>query len=152
MKNHKCRVAGTMIAVALAAIQSLAQSTYEPYTFTTLAGGGGFISLDEAGSAARFAGPFGMAVDSAGNVYVADFYFNTIRIGYPPPRILDSGFSQGQFVFNLTGPPGQLVVLEASSDLVSWLPVWTKSFTGALNFSDPQGTAVSKRFYRAHLP
>src|SRR5439155_20895857 len=79
MKNHKCRVAGTMIAVALAAIQSLAQSTYEPYTFTTLAGGGGFISLDEAGSAARFAGPFGMAVDSATNLYVADSFNHAIR-------------------------------------------------------------------------
>src|SRR5438477_10709914 len=86
MKNHKCRVAGTMIAVALAAIQSLAQSTYEPYTFTTLAGGGGFISLDEAGSAARFAGPFGMAVDSATNLYVTDTSNHTIR-NVTPARV-----------------------------------------------------------------
>jgi len=26
-------------------------------------------------------------VDSATNIYVADFYFNTIRKGYPPPKI-----------------------------------------------------------------
>jgi len=71
MKNHKCRVAGTMIAVALVAIQSLAQSTYEPYTFTTLAGGGGY-STNGAGSAAQFNQLSDVAVDSAGNLYVAD--------------------------------------------------------------------------------
>ena len=37
MKNCTCRVAWTLIALALTALQSLAQSTYEPYTFTTLA-------------------------------------------------------------------------------------------------------------------
>ena len=79
MKNHKCRVAGTMIAVALAAIQSLAQSTYEPYTFTTLAGGGAFVSADVAGNAAQFNNPTGVTVDGAGNVYVADTFNHVIR-------------------------------------------------------------------------
>src|SRR5947207_10841890 len=79
MKNHTFRATGTMIVLALTAIQSLAQSNYEPYTFTTLAGGGGFISLDEAGNAARFVGPFGVAVDGAGSVYVADSFNHAIR-------------------------------------------------------------------------
>lgn len=39
MKNHAFHPIGTMVVLAFAAIQSLAQSTYEPYTFTTLAGG-----------------------------------------------------------------------------------------------------------------
>src|SRR6266571_2478534 len=79
MKNHTSRLAETMIVLALSAIQSLAQSVYEPYTFTTLAGGGGFISLDQAGSAARFNYPYKLAVDSAGNVYVTEFANYTIR-------------------------------------------------------------------------
>src|SRR6266699_2348339 len=79
MKNHSSRLAETMIVLALSAIQSLAQSVYEPYTFTTLAGGGGFISPDQAGSAAQFNLPTGVTVDRAGNVYVSDTFNHVIR-------------------------------------------------------------------------
>ena len=47
---------------------------------TTLAGlAGSAGSADGTNSAARFNGPYGVAVDSAGNVYVADTYNDTIR-------------------------------------------------------------------------
>jgi hypothetical protein len=47
---------------------------------TTLAGRpGSFGSVNGTGSAARFNGPSGVAVDSAGNVYVADTLNHTIR-------------------------------------------------------------------------
>ena len=47
---------------------------------TTLAGLAGFSgSTDGAGAAARFSHPYGVAVDAAGNVYVADCYNYTIR-------------------------------------------------------------------------
>jgi sugar lactone lactonase YvrE len=47
---------------------------------TTLAGQAGSVgSADGTGSAARFSGPSGVAVDGAGNVYVADTYNHTIR-------------------------------------------------------------------------
>src|SRR6185436_10389375 len=80
---------------------------------TTLGGmAGRYGTADGTGNAARFSNPAGVAVDSAGNIYVADFYFNTIRKGYPPPRILNAGFVAGQFRFDLTAPPGQSVVVE----------------------------------------
>ncbi len=55
--------------------------TAQEYTFTTLAGPpeAGLGAIDGTGSAARFNQPSGVAVDSAGNVYVADTYNNTIR-------------------------------------------------------------------------
>lgn len=47
---------------------------------TTLAGGMGVSGANDGmGSAARFADPGGVAVDNAGNVFVADTYNNTIR-------------------------------------------------------------------------
>ena len=134
---------------------------------TTLGGlAGSFGSVDGTGSAARFGsyptccgyppGPYGVAVDGAGNVYVADTLNNTIRKGYLATVFLSSGpgfgFSGGQFGFILTGPAGQLAVVEASTDLVSWLPIWTNTIAGPLNFSDPQSDVHSNRFYRAVAP
>src|SRR5205809_2529091 len=69
---------GILITLALLAIQGLAQSSYEPYTFSTLAGGGGY-STEEVGDAARFYNPNSVTVDSGGNVYVADQWNFTIR-------------------------------------------------------------------------
>jgi hypothetical protein len=121
------------------------------WVVTTLGGMSGIWgSADGRGSAARFSNPTGVAVDSSGNIYVADHYLNTIRKGYAPPTIRSPGFNAGQFGFNIIGPPGQLVV-EASPDLVSWLPISTNTFTGTLNFSDPQGAGSAHRFYRAQV-
>ena len=54
------------------------------WVVTTLGGIPGFHgTADGTGSTARFSNPNGVAVDGDGNLYVADFYFNTIRKGYP---------------------------------------------------------------------
>jgi sugar lactone lactonase YvrE len=53
---------------------------------TTLAGSPGVTgSTDGVGSAARFNTPWGVAVDSAGNVYVADYYNDRITKGIIAP-------------------------------------------------------------------
>src|SRR5439155_1587213 len=64
-----------------------AQSSYEPYAFTTLAGNAGYGSDDGTGSDARFIYPSGVAVDSAGNVYVADHDNHTIRKVTPAGKV-----------------------------------------------------------------
>jgi sugar lactone lactonase YvrE len=113
-------------------------------------------SADGTGSAARFNRPLGVTVDNMGYVYVTDTLNNVIRKGYPALAIKsfgpNLGFSNGKFGFNLMGLAAQSVVVEASADLMSWLPVWTNSFAGALNFVDPQSGAYSNRFYRAFMP
>jgi sugar lactone lactonase YvrE len=69
-----------MFWVALGRPASGQQPAYTPYTFTTLAGAAmqsGYV--DGAGGAARFYGPEGVALDEAGNIYVADFFNKAIR-------------------------------------------------------------------------
>ena len=58
-----------------------AQSTYAPWEFTTIAGQSGVAhgSQDGPAATALFSNPEGIAVDSVGNLYVADTYNQTIR-------------------------------------------------------------------------
>jgi sugar lactone lactonase YvrE len=49
------------------------------WTVTTIAGNGTYDYADGAGTAARFDLPIGIAVDAAGNLYVADRYNHRIR-------------------------------------------------------------------------
>jgi sugar lactone lactonase YvrE len=74
------------IALCLPVMASLAsplaaQSDYAtPFAFTDYAGSGASGSADGTGAAARFNEPYGVALDSAGNLYVADKNNDTIRV------------------------------------------------------------------------
>ncbi|MBI3416032.1 MAG: hypothetical protein HY043_12095 [Verrucomicrobia bacterium] len=126
----------------------------EVTTLGGLAGAGG--NMDGTGSDVRFSTLQGLAVDAAGVLYVADTSNSAIRKGFLAVKIASSGlgfgFNGGKFGFNLTGPAGKSVVVEASTDFVNWLPLWTNTFAGALTFSDAQSGGVSNRFYRSRLP
>lgn len=135
------------------------------WVVTTLAGKSGSPgTVDGAGSAARFhffdpsaGGGGGLAVDSEGTLYVAEWYNSTIRKGHRPLGIASSGadfgFSSGQFGFAVTGPAGQAVIVETSTDLTNWLPLWTNTYmVGPLQFTDPNSGVYPNRFYRARRP
>src|SRR2546427_5715929 len=80
MKNRNDTLfAFVLLALTVPVTPLGAQSVYTPYTFTTLAGGGGFITPDGTGGAERLWAPSGVAVDTNGNVYVGDQFNYTIR-------------------------------------------------------------------------
>ena len=81
-----CRTNPVIVVVAagLSLFSNSARAQSDPgpaYTFTTLAGLAGSVvnSIDGNGAAAQFDAPRGLAVDRAGNVYVADSQNDTIR-------------------------------------------------------------------------
>jgi hypothetical protein len=62
------------------------------------------------------------------------------------------GFTNEAFGFNMIGPSGSNVVLQASTDLQTWIPLQTNLLgSGPLYFSDAQSPANIHRFYRAKL-
>jgi hypothetical protein len=62
--------------------------------------------------------------------------------------------TNGQFQFQLTGQVGSNYVVEASTDLTTWIPIATNVIpdSGFISFADPFATNFSRRFYRATLP
>jgi hypothetical protein len=79
----------------------------------------------------------------------------TVMLGAPPPQIggkgSGAGVQAGQFGFAVNGVANQTVVVEASTDLIDWQPVWTNTLTGSsANFTDPLWTNFPARYYRAH--
>lgn len=157
MKNPNCtRLALALLVHAVTATQTHAQSVYTPYTFTTLAGlPGVYGTNDGIGSAARFFYLQGVKVDTNGNVYVADFYNNTIRKGTP---VLQFDTNAGNlsvpndfFQMRLIGAADSNVVVEASADLAAWTPVQTNTLPPfGLDVSMPLGTDQNQ-FFRARF-
>jgi sugar lactone lactonase YvrE len=127
------------------------------WVVTTLAGLAGYIAeIDGTGSAARFNGQAGVAVDSAGNLYVADWGNFTIREGFPAssvsaPMLQPPNLSAGQFGFGITGLPDLAVNIEASGDLSQWEVVGTCLLGGGTNFFVNPNPALGAQFYRVHV-
>ncbi|HEY9173926.1 MAG TPA: NHL repeat-containing protein [Verrucomicrobiae bacterium] len=118
---------------------------------TTLAGLAGSLgSADGTGGAVRFYRPYGVAVHSDGNLYVADSENNTIRKGWPARLVLTAPIRLGDGSVQLTlrGGVGSCTIL-ASTNLVHWSPLQTFTSTNTIPIVDSAATNHSRRFYRA---
>jgi hypothetical protein len=61
-----------------------------------------------------------------------------------------AGVKPGGFGFTLTHLTNQTIVVEASTNLSNWQPIWTNTPPGAsADFVDPEWINHSNRFYRA---
>ena len=111
--------------------------------------GSGGATVNGKGGSLRFNNPGSAALDSLGNLYVAECYGPVVRLGYRPYSIGAYGFNGGQFNLEVTGSAGQPVVVDRSPDLQSWTPVGgTNTFTvGPVRVSD--STTSNNSFYWA---
>jgi hypothetical protein len=69
-----------------------------------------------------------------------------------PPQIApgSAGMKPGGFGFTGTRLTNQTIVVEASTNLVNWQPIWTNTLPGAsADFVDPEWLQHPSRFYRA---
>jgi sugar lactone lactonase YvrE len=124
---------------------------------TTVGGvAGTFGSADGVGTNALFHSPGGLAVDAAGDLYVADTLNNTIRFGLfvalPPPTL---GFIRLANQLVLSWPATYSgFVLEESSALglgASWVPVGGGTTFGT-NLVSTNSTAGPAAFFRLRKP
>src|SRR5213596_605554 len=79
MSSHLFRLVYLICGLAIALGDAAAQSIFTPYEFNVLAGSGYIGSGDGTGFGAQFYSPQGVAVDNAGNIYIADTENHTLR-------------------------------------------------------------------------
>lgn len=83
----------------------------------------------------------------------ASGYYAMARLGASAPQIGGTnsvGIQSGNFGFTITGVKNQTIVVEASTNLVDWQPVWTNTLSGTFTyFDDSQWSNFQWRFYRA---
>src|SRR5208283_756023 len=95
MKNHKSLLNLVRQLLACCALLALATAARAQSLLISTLAGGGYGSSDGTGTGASFYYPTGVAVDAAGNIYVADTNNSTIR------KITPAGA-----VTTLAGSPG----------------------------------------------
>lgn len=73
-----------------------------------------------------------------------------ISYGKYVPNVQIQNRTAGKFTLNITGAPGQILDVEATTDLKTWTVIDTVTLdaSGVLNFNDPNMAAHAKRFYR----
>jgi hypothetical protein len=75
----------------------------------------------------------------------------TEQLTWTPP-IGNASVQSGGFSFNFVNTNGLPVVIETSTNLVNWQPVWTNSTSSGLfnatNFMDTQSKNYPRRYYR----
>ena len=128
------------------------------WAVTTVGGVAGAAgSADGTAATARFNSPYGVAVDSSNNLYVADSGNNTVRKAIPtsalPPVILrQPGLTAGQFAFWITGASGLRVDLESAEDLPNFQPVTSYVLEGGSNYFTGIAPVPGPRYYRSRVP
>jgi hypothetical protein len=114
-------------------------------------------NTDGIGEAAGLRYPHGIAVDTLGILYIADFASFTFRKAFPAPFIETSqrapSLTNGTFRFTASSPPDRPAIVQVSTNLVYWSSIATNSVDAENPFMDDAAAEHSeKRFYRLEFP
>jgi len=78
--------------------------------------------------------------------------FGVRVVAYPDPPILitsSNRLADRTYELKLSGPIGQAIIIEGSTNQVNWTPLATNTFTNSvMTFVDSDGGSFSERFYR----
>ncbi len=92
-------------------------------------------------------------VNAPGNNYMAfdNYKISTAPVQGPPPRLSVLAYAQGSpAALRVRGISGAHCAIEASTNLVDWLPIRTNIVSGGyFDFIDTSASQFSRRFYRA---
>jgi ABC-type transport system substrate-binding protein len=82
---------------------------------------------------------------------VANFGVRVFAFPDPPILITSSNrLADGSYELQLSGPIGQAIIIEGSTNQVDWTSLATNTFTNSvMTFVDSQGGSFAERFYRA---
>ena len=97
------------------------------------------------------AGNYSLVVsNNAGFVVSSNALLTVVQMQFDPALIT---LSNGALQFAINGAPGTEYFLEASSNLVEWIPVATlTNINGTVQFAEPLSTNTPDRFYRVSAP
>jgi hypothetical protein len=117
----------------------------------------GFPALTLTNVSVTNAGNYSVVISSPYGSVTSAVVSLTVTIPTTPPQIIASGpgfgFLTKQFGFNLNGAYGQTIVVDGSTNLLDWTPLFTNTANGSpFYFYDPAWTNFPWRFYRARLP
>jgi hypothetical protein len=121
--------------------------------------GSGYNGRDDGGGGSIIDSSAKTILTEVSGILSPDDHYNgeIIIIAVPTPLAIITtnaafGFTNGVFGFDVSGPSGSNVVIQASTDLHTWIPLHTNLLgSGLLYFSDSQSTTNVRRFYRAQL-
>jgi hypothetical protein len=130
-------------------------------------GGGGYTGGDGGDGGSDGGGGGGSIIDSTAITILAEVSGiavpgeapngEIIITAVPTPLFIIAtdtafGFTNGVFGFNVTGPSSSNVVIQASTDMQTWIPLQTNLLgSGPLYFSDSHSPGNVRRFYRVRL-
>jgi len=96
--------------------------------------------------------PFYVANGASANTPGLSYSVSYLPASFPPPMIPGYPDKHGDFTMKVGIPSALPYVIQASTNLMDWQPIFTNEVPGWLNFTDYCSTNYPLRFYRMSWP